>query len=59
MKREINNKKKQEVEKYLQMLKLEDQKYDYESTNLAKLENELIRMYKKWGNQQRNFPKND
>ena len=59
MKREINNKKKQEVEKYLQMLKLEDQKYDYESTNLAKLENELIRMYKKWGNQQRNFTNNE
>ena len=59
MKREINNKKKQEVEKYLQMLKLEDQKYDYESTNLAKLENELIRMYKKWGKQQRNFTNNE
>lgn len=34
MKRELNYQKKQEVERYLQLLQQEDQKYDFESTNL-------------------------
>jgi hypothetical protein len=34
MKRELNTQKKNEINKYLQLLKQEDQKYDFESTNL-------------------------
>jgi len=47
MKRELNNQKKQEVERYLQLLKQEDEKYDFESTNIHKMENEIIKLYKK------------
>lgn len=48
MKRELNDQKKKEVDKYLQILRQEDQKYDFESTNGNKLEREIIKMYKKW-----------
>jgi hypothetical protein len=47
MKRELNMAKKKEVDRYLQLLKQEDQKYDFESTNLQKLEHEIIKLYKK------------
>lgn len=38
MKKELNFSKKKEVERYLQLLKQEDQRYDFESTNQNKLE---------------------
>jgi hypothetical protein len=47
MKRELNSQKRQEVQRYLQLLSQEDQKYDFESTNLAKIEQQIIQLYKK------------
>ena len=48
MRKELNTSKKREIEKYLALLKQEDQKYDFQSSNLNKLENEIIKLYKKW-----------
>ena len=48
MKKEVTTKKKQELEKYLALLKQEDQKYDMQSSNLNKLEEEIVKLYKKW-----------
>ena len=47
MKRELDLSKKKEIEKYLLLLKQEDQKYDFQSSNLNKLEGEIVRLYKK------------
>lgn len=47
MKKELKSQKKQEVERYLQLLRQEDQKYDFESTNLQRIEQEILRLYKK------------
>ena len=47
MKKEMDLSKKKEIEKYLVLLKQEDQKYDFQSSNLNKIENEIIKIYKK------------
>lgn len=47
MKRELDLSKKKEIDKYLTLLKQEDQKYDFQSSNMHKLEQEIIRLYKK------------
>ena len=47
MKRELNAQKKTEIERQLQLLRQEDEKYDFESTNLQKMEHEIVRLYKK------------
>lgn len=47
MKKELNAQKKQEIERQLQLLRQEDEKYDFESTNLQKMEQEIVRLYKK------------
>lgn len=47
MKRELNVSKKKEVERYMLLLKQEDQRYDFESTNMGKMENEIVKLYKK------------
>lgn len=47
MKREVTMKKKMELEKYLAVLKQEDQKFDMQSSNLVNLEQEIIKLYKK------------
>jgi hypothetical protein len=47
MKREITNKKKHELDRYLSLLKLEDAKFDMQSANLGSLESEIIKLYKK------------
>ena len=47
MKREITNKKKHELDRYLSLLKLEDAKFDLQSANLGSLESEIIKLYKK------------
>lgn len=47
MKREITNKKKKELDRYLFLLKLEDQKFDMQSANMGSLEHEIIKLYKK------------
>lgn len=38
MRKEVTSKKKSELEKYLLLLKQEDQKYDFQSSNMARLE---------------------
>ena len=38
---------KKEVERYLQLLKQEDNRYEFESSNVGKIEHEIIKMYKK------------
>ena len=47
MKKELDLSKKKEIERYLVLLKQEDQKYDFQSSNLNKLESEIIKLYKK------------
>lgn len=47
MKKELADQKKKEVDRYLQLLKQEDSRYEFESSNVAKIENEIIKMYKK------------
>ena len=47
MRKELNTSKKREIEKYLAILKQEDQKYDFQSSNLNKLEGEIIKLYKR------------
>ncbi len=47
MKKELNMAKKKEINKYLEILKQEDNRYDFESTNLQKIENEIYKLYKK------------
>ena len=48
MKKELGQAKRKEIEKYLLVLKQEDQKYDLESTNYNKLEHEILKLYKRW-----------
>lgn len=47
MKRELKAQKRQEVERYLQLLRQEDDRYEFESNNIGRIENEIIKMYKK------------
>jgi hypothetical protein len=47
MKRELNEQKKREVDRYLQLLRQEDDRYEFESSNVGKIENEIVKMYKK------------
>lgn len=47
MKKELNWQRKREVEKYLQILQQEDQRYDFESTNIDKIQGDIMRLYKK------------
>ena len=47
MKKELAEQKKREVDRYLQLLKQEDNRYEFESSNIGKIENEIIKMYKK------------
>lgn len=47
MKKELADQKKKEVDRYLQLLKQEDSRYEFESSNIGKIENEIIKMYKK------------
>ena len=48
MKKELNQNKRKEIEKVFDQLKQEDAKYDLQSSNLNKLENQIISLYKKW-----------
>ena len=47
MKKELNFSKRKEVDKYLQILQQEDQRYDFESTNLEKIQGDILKLYKK------------
>ena len=50
MRKELQHSKKGEIEKYLVLLKQEDQRYDFQSSNMEKLEQEILKLYKKWKN---------
>ncbi len=47
MKKELNEQKKREVDRYLLLLRQEDDRYEFESSNVGKIENEILKMYKK------------
>ena len=47
MKRELNDQKKREVDRYLMLLRQEDDRYEFESSNVGRIENEIVKMYKK------------
>jgi hypothetical protein len=47
LKRDLQSAKKMEIMDYCNLLKQEDEKYDFESTNMEKLESEIIKIYKK------------
>jgi hypothetical protein len=47
MKKELNDQKRREVERYLQLLRQEDDRYEFESSNVGRIENEIVKMYKK------------
>ena len=47
MRREVTQQKKRELDRYLALLKQEDQKYDMQSQDLGKLESEIMRLYRK------------
>jgi hypothetical protein len=47
MKKDLRKSKKKEIELYSNLLQQEDERYDFESTNLEKLEQEIIKIYKK------------
>ena len=47
MKKELAEQKKKEVDRYLQLLKQEDSRYEFESSNMGKIEHEIVKMYKK------------
>jgi hypothetical protein len=43
----LQDAKKKEITKYLELLRQEDQKYDFEASNLHKLEGEIVKLYKR------------
>jgi predicted ATP-dependent protease len=47
LKRELKAQRRQEVERHLQLLQQEDQRYQFESGNIAQIEREIVKMYKK------------
>mmetsp|Transcript_29928 Transcript_29928/g.29115 ORF Transcript_29928/g.29115 Transcript_29928/m.29115 type:complete len:88 (+) Transcript_29928:1681-1944(+) len=47
MKKELNDVKKKELGRYLELLKQEDQKYEFENTNMGRLEQQIVKLYKK------------
>jgi len=47
MRKELNSNKRSEIDKYMALLKQEDQKYDFQSSNMERLESEILRLYKK------------
>ena len=47
MKKDLNDQKKREVDRYLQLLRQEDDRYEFESSNIGKIETEIVKMYKK------------
>ena len=47
MKRELDDQKRKEVQRYIQLLQQEDDKYDIQNMDLGRLQNEIIKLYKK------------
>ena len=48
MKRELDDQKRKEVNRYIQLLQQEDDKYDLQNMDLGRLEGEIVKLYKKW-----------
>ena len=48
MKRELDEQKRAEVQRYIQLLQQEDDKYDLHNMDLGRLEGEIVKLYKKW-----------
>lgn len=46
-KKELNTKQKQKLEKLINMLNQQDERYEVENLNLEKMEEQLIKMYKR------------
>ena len=46
-KKELNTKQKRRLEKYLDVLNQQDERYEVENLNLEKMEEQLIKMYKR------------
>jgi hypothetical protein len=47
-KKEVNTKQKAKLDKYLNLLEQEDERYEVENLDLGKMEDKLIKMYKKF-----------
>ena len=47
MKRELDDQKRREVQRYIQLLQQEDDKYDMQNMDLGRLEGEIVKLYKK------------
>lgn len=47
MKKELDDQKHKELQRYVQLLQQEDDKYDLHNMNLGKLEGEIVKLYKK------------
>jgi len=47
MKRELDDQKRKEVQRYIQLLQQEDDKYDLQNMDLGRLEGEIVKLYKK------------
>jgi len=47
MKKELDSQKHKELQRYIQLLQQEDEKYDVQNMYLGRLENEIVKLYKK------------
>ena len=47
MKKELDEQKRLEVQRYILLLKQEDDKFDLQNMNVGRLESEIIKLYKK------------
>ena len=47
MKKELDEQKKKEVQRYIELLQQEDDKYDLQNMNLGRLQGEIVKLYKK------------
>jgi hypothetical protein len=47
MKMDLKKAKRSEIDQYCNLLEQEDARYDFESTNLEKLEDEIVKIYKR------------
>lgn len=47
MKKELDGQKRRELERYVQLLQQEDDKYDVQNMDLGRLEGEIVKLYRK------------
>ena len=47
MKKELDDQKRKEVQRYIELLQQEDDKYDLQNMNLGRLQGEIVKLYKK------------